>query len=192
MKDKSLKSKAIKIKGKDYVEVKNRVLFFNENYLNGCIQTFIEYSDTKVRAKAVVIPDTDKPALFYTGHSQEDYNDSGVNSKSATENAETSAVGRALAMMGIGVLDSIASVDELAKAGVLKSVSDVQNRLERVATNASGLATERQINYIARLQQKAHVQFKSGLTVKEAGEIIGAYEKDRTVLNKFIVNTLNE
>jgi tetrahydromethanopterin S-methyltransferase subunit D len=31
------------------------------------------------------------------------------------ENAETSAVGRALAFMGIGVIDSIASVDEINK-----------------------------------------------------------------------------
>ena len=32
------------------------------------------------------------------------------------ENAETSAVGRALAMMGIWVIDSIASADEIKKA----------------------------------------------------------------------------
>jgi hypothetical protein len=38
-----------------------------------------------------------------------------VNKTSALENCETSAVGRALAFMGIGVIDSIASVDEVNK-----------------------------------------------------------------------------
>ena len=37
--DKSLKDKAIDIKGKKYVLVSDRVLYFNENYPNGCIQT---------------------------------------------------------------------------------------------------------------------------------------------------------
>jgi hypothetical protein len=39
-----------------------------------------------------------------------------VNKTSALENAETSAVGRACAFAGIGVIDSIASADEVHKA----------------------------------------------------------------------------
>ena len=40
-----------------------------------------------------------------------------VNKTSAIENAETSAVGRALGLiMGIGVIESIASADEMNKA----------------------------------------------------------------------------
>ena len=39
-----------------------------------------------------------------------------INITAAMENAETSAVGRALAMMGIWVIDSIASADEMKKA----------------------------------------------------------------------------
>lgn len=37
--DKSLKARAIDIKGKEYVLVKDRVLYFNEVYPNGSITT---------------------------------------------------------------------------------------------------------------------------------------------------------
>lgn len=118
MKEKSLKSKATNIKGKLYVEVPQRVLYFNENYENGVIKTeLLTDPDSKIVAfKAFVIPDCDKPDRFFTGHSQEVWGEGFINKTSALENAETSAVGRALGMMGIGVIDSIASVDEINKA----------------------------------------------------------------------------
>lgn len=113
-----LQDKAIKIQGKDYVLVKDRINFFNENYPNGSIQTsFIDAlgQDTVV-IKAVVVPDVDKPARVFMGYSQAVIGAGHINKTSALENCETSAVGRALAMMGIGVIDSVASVDEMNKA----------------------------------------------------------------------------
>lgn len=115
---KALAAKAVNIQGKKYVLVSDRVIFFNETYPNGAIQTeeleTIESSHVKI--KATVIPDIEKPLRFFTGHSQEVVGSSFINKTSALENAETSAVGRALALMGIGVIDSIASVDEIHKA----------------------------------------------------------------------------
>jgi hypothetical protein len=67
---------------------------------------------------AKVTPDTSKPERYFTGHSQADEKQGMVYKTAALENCETSAVGRALAMMGIGVIDSIASVDEMKKANV--------------------------------------------------------------------------
>lgn len=117
-KDKSLKNKAISIQGKSYVLVSDRVLFFNETYPNGCIRTEQLPTDepTRVEFKAIIIPDVKSPERYFTGHSQAVWGTGMVNKTSALENAETSAVGRALAMMGIGVIDSIASVDEIGKA----------------------------------------------------------------------------
>ena len=121
----NLKDKAIDIKGKKYVLVSDRVLAFNEEFKNGCIQTeMIEWLEEKssntmketVVVKAKVIPDTDKTDRYFTGYAQEVIGQGYINKTSALENAETSAVGRALALMGIGVLDSIASVDEINKA----------------------------------------------------------------------------
>lgn len=114
--NKNLKEKAISIKGKSYVLVSDRVIYFNENYSNGCIQTMKLDNPDRVEFKAVVIPDCDKPQRAFTGHSQAVWGDGYINKTSAMENAETSAVGRALALMGIGVIDSIASVDEINKA----------------------------------------------------------------------------
>lgn len=119
MKQKDLKDKAISFKGKDYVLVKDRVAFFNEEFDNGSIKTQILVSDGKrVEVKAVVTPDVEKPARMFYGHSQAVIGEGYINKTSALENAETSAVGRALAFMGIGVLDSIASADEMVKSGV--------------------------------------------------------------------------
>lgn len=116
MTDKSLKEKAIKFKGKDYVLVADRIKYFNEIYPKGSITTeLLSTPDADmVVVKATVIP---QEGQVFTGMSQAKYSDtqSFVNKTSALENAETSAVGRALAFMGIGVIDSIASVDEINK-----------------------------------------------------------------------------
>ena len=115
---KQLTDKAIDIKWKKYVLVSDRVLYFNETYPNGSIVTQrIMTEDSWVEVfKATVMPDCSKPERYFTGYSQAKWGDWFINKTSALENAETSAVGRALAMMGIWVIDSIASVDEINKA----------------------------------------------------------------------------
>jgi hypothetical protein len=115
---KDLRSKAIDFKGKLYVQVSDRVTYFNDTYKNGSIMTEIISSEGSERViiKATVTPDVDKPAGFFVAHSQAVWGDSYINKTSALENAETSAVGRALGLMGIGVIDSIASKDEINKA----------------------------------------------------------------------------
>jgi hypothetical protein len=119
-KEQTLIDKAIDIKGKKYVLVSDRVLEFNKLYPNGCIKTeklerIVGQSD-RVEFRAIVFPNIDSPERYFTGHSQAVWGEGYINKTSALENAETSAVGRALAMMGIGVIDSIASVDEITKA----------------------------------------------------------------------------
>lgn len=115
---KDLKEKAVDIKGKKYVLVSDRVLYFNEVYTNGSIQTQLvsDVNSGRVIVKAVITPDHKTSERFFTGFSQAVIGDGMVNKTSALENAETSAVGRGLALMGIGVIESIASVDELNKA----------------------------------------------------------------------------
>ena len=104
------------IRGKEYIEVKDRVLEFNKNYPNGAIRTeIVSQTDDLITMIAIVTPDTDKPTRIFTGTAQEWKNDpkSMVNKTSLVENCETSAVGRALALMGIGVIDSIASAEDV-------------------------------------------------------------------------------
>ena len=113
----NLNDKAINIKGKEYVLVKDRVLYFNNNYPDGSIftQMLSESKSEMVIFIATVIPNSEKPDRKFTGHSQAKWGEGNVNKTSALENAETSAVGRALAMMGIGVISDIASADEIQK-----------------------------------------------------------------------------
>lgn len=125
---KELREKAIDIKWKAYVLVSDRVLYFNETYPNGCIKTFREKDWEMEVVKAIVIPDMENPDRCFTGYSQAKWGDGYINKTSALENAETSAVGRALAFMWIGVIDSIASADEMKKAGAgdLKKFTDTE------------------------------------------------------------------
>jgi hypothetical protein len=118
MTDKSLKDRAISIKGKSYVLVSDRIIYFNEKYPEGSIETQLisEPGDDMVLVQAIVLPDSHNPTRVFTAYSQAKWGDGMVNKTAALENCETSAVGRALEMMGIGVIDSVASVDEINKA----------------------------------------------------------------------------
>lgn len=108
----------VNIKGAQYTLVKDRVLAFNEMYPNGCIQTELmsEVGSDRVVMKAIVTPDCTNPERRFIDYAQETIGDGYINKTSALENCSTSACGRALAYMGIGVVDSIASVDEIVKA----------------------------------------------------------------------------
>ena len=116
--DKSLRDRAIDIKGKKYVLVSDRVLYFNEHYPNWCIQTVREYDAANDREiiKAVICPDCDRPERIFTWYSQAKRWDGFINKSAALEQAETSAIWRWLWFMWIWVIDAIASVDEINKA----------------------------------------------------------------------------
>jgi len=125
-----LQDKAIELKGKKYILVSDRVVYFNDTFPNGCIQTLLlsAPTDDVVFMRAMVTPDMTNPTRFFTGYSQAKWGEGFVNKTSAVENCETSAVGRALGMMGIGVIDSIASLDEINKA---QTSDEYQPKLER-------------------------------------------------------------
>jgi len=133
-----LEKKAIDIKGKKYVLVSDRVLYFNETYPNGSISTERETIWDMEIIKATVCPDCSKPERVFTWYSQAKRGDGFINKTSALENAETSAVGRALAFMWIWVIDSIASVDEINKAentAKLQPKKTYESRFQKAVTN---------------------------------------------------------
>lgn len=105
----------IDIKGKQYVMVKDRLIAFQELYPDGSIDTQILHNDANsVVVRATVRTTQGIAGRAFTGHS-EAYRE-GQMGNVPVEVAETSAVGRALAMLGIGIIESVASADEVRKA----------------------------------------------------------------------------
>ena len=105
---------------KDYVEVNVRIEKFHQKYPNGRIDTevmFVEGTQPKeVLVKANVYRDITDAFPSATGHAHEVHGSSYINRTSFIENAETSAVGRALAILGFEIKKSVASREEVANA----------------------------------------------------------------------------
>lgn len=128
-----LQAKAINIKGKDYVLVSDRILAFNSTYPNGSIETELLSSpgEELVIFKATVTPSLDQPTRRFTGYSQARWGEGYINKVAAMENAETSAVGRALGMMGIGVLESgLPTAEEMRKSEEVKPYGEAPKKAE--------------------------------------------------------------
>jgi len=103
--------KTINIKGKEYVPVVERVKEAHAQDKGVSILTeVISDTEDRVAVKATV---TFKGFVF-TGHSSASKTE-GMMKDVALEVAETSAVGRALGFANIGLLDGIASADEMRK-----------------------------------------------------------------------------
>ena len=111
-------SKSIKttdIRGKQYAEVNQRIKAFRMLCPNGSISTeILSDKDGVVIMKASVMDEDGK--LLGTGTAYEKEGSSNINKTSYIENCETSAVGRALAMCGIGIDTSVASFEEVEGA----------------------------------------------------------------------------
>ena len=107
--------KTVNIKGKQYVEVNERVKYFIKNYPGWSIETeMLSDQDGVCVFKASVRDESGR--IMATGHAYEKESSSYINKTSYIENCETSAVGRALGFLGIGIDTSIASSDEVINA----------------------------------------------------------------------------
>lgn len=103
------------IKGKGYVQVNERVKAFRMLYPNGIITTEIVSLEGGVVVMKATVSD-DNGGLLSTGYAYERESSTYINKTSYIENCETSAVGRALGFLGIGIDTSIASYEEVQNA----------------------------------------------------------------------------
>jgi hypothetical protein len=111
------KFKTTNIKGKEYVEVNERIKYFrfSEDYKGWCLCSEIIHLDENSCVIKATICD-ENGVTKATGFAQEDKSSSYINKTSYVENCETSAWGRALANLGIGIDTSIASSNEVSMA----------------------------------------------------------------------------
>lgn len=101
----------------DYVQVNVRIEKFWELHPNGRIQTeLVSWNDGVVIMKAFVYKDVNSSVPSAEGMAYEKEGSSFINKTSALENCETSAVGRALAILGFEIKKSVASYEEVANA----------------------------------------------------------------------------
>lgn len=105
----------VDIKGKNYVMVNDRIKYLREHF-DYSIENEPHLTDGVWLVKSTLKIFDGEKEYIYIGHAQEKIGDGFINKTSALENAETSAVGRALAFAGVYVDVSIASADEIIKA----------------------------------------------------------------------------
>ena len=109
----------IDLKGKNYAMVPERVTAFRKLFPEGFINTeIVSHDGTNVLMQAKVgYYENGCPIILGTGFAQEVRGRGMVNGTSYIENCETSAVGRALGMIGLGINGGgICSAEELANA----------------------------------------------------------------------------
>lgn len=116
------------IKGKKYVEVNQRIKAFRQLYPEGFIRTDLISNENsicvfkaEVGYTSVVKAEDDGyissiDVVLATGTAYEKEQSSYINKTSYIENCETSAVGRALGMLGLGIDTSVASAEEVRNA----------------------------------------------------------------------------
>ena len=107
--------KTTDVKGKDYAEVNQRIKAFRKLFPEGKITTEIISNENGVCIIRAIVTD-EKGTVLGTGHAYEKEGSTFINKTSYIENCETSAVGRALGMVGIGIDVSVASYEEVANA----------------------------------------------------------------------------
>lgn len=117
------KLKTVNIKGKEYVEVNTRIKYFRQNFKDWSLESeIVDMTETSIVIKAIVKnPDG---RIIATGLAHEDKRDGYINKTSHIENCETSAWGRALGNLGIGIDSSVASFEEVQTAIQKQSNTD--------------------------------------------------------------------
>lgn len=138
------------IKGKDYVDVANRIQAFRQLFPEGRIATeILRYENGTVLIRAEVCSTDGR--ILATGHAFENQNASMINKTSFVENCETSAIGRALGNLGIGSTQSIASVEELTNAMAAQEVIAQTDKVIDAIIDIAGGDRERVNTYVRNL-----------------------------------------
>jgi len=162
--------KTVPIRGNDYVMVTEKVKGFRRICPMGQIVTeIVNLDDDSVTMKATVIIDG---VVVSEGVAQETRSSSMINKTSYVENCQTSAIGRALAFMGIGVDGSISSADELLNALVTQDMlkAKISKKEQKILTN---------------LVEKCGLDLKETLNGMELEDVTGEIYQDA-------VNRLNK
>ncbi len=163
--------KTTDIKGKAYTEVNQRILGFRQLYPNGTIETEMLSNENGVCVMKATVKD-DAGKILSIGHAFESQNSSYINKTSFVENCETSAIGRALGVLGIGAETSIASKEEMEK---VEDADMYKHNIFKVKERVQILYTQK---------------MKEGLTTKEIADKLHKTEDEVKAIFTYF-DTLN-
>ncbi len=150
------KLKTVDIKGKQYVQVNDRIKYFRENFKGYSLQSeIISLDDVACVIRASIL--NEKQEIVAHGIAREKNGDSFINKTSYVENCETSAWGRALGNFGIGIDNSVASSDEVATA--IENQNQVMD-FETEKKKLKDLTTINEVNMFAEAFAKGGFNFK--------------------------------
>lgn len=171
------------VKGKAYAEVNQRIKAFRAVCPNGSIITEIVKDEGGVCLMKATVSDESGNVLG-VGHAYEKENSSYINKTSYIENCETSAVGRALGMCGIGVDTSLASAEEVQNAAA-QQAKDGGRQAERLDTSpvqAARTGTDTQAEQLDSLKalQADIKKYSKALAEAEGRTPKAVYEEART------------
>ena len=173
--------KTINIKGKEYVTVNERLKEFREQYPDFALTTtIVQLDEMSCTMQATILDESGRVLAMGTAREERDDKASMVNKTSYVENCETSAWGRALGNFGIGIDESVASADEVARAIAKQERNAVYEMIDRPAkppTNAPQSLDEELKTY--RWQKGKHT-----------GKLI--YETDKDYLEWYIEKGFDE
>lgn len=177
---------------KQYAPVSERVKAFRKVWPTGRIITKI-LEDTGERATVIAEVYDDCGNLLATGHAFEDRNSSLINKSSYLLNCETSAVGRAIAFLGIGIDAGIASADETNAAEIKQDaikkaeleqqlLSPIEAASFEVELDRQGIDPDKVLKYykISNFEEMTLKSWRSILdNMKKAKEIWGKDNEQR-------------
>ena len=143
--------KTIELKGKDYAEVKERVIAFRRVHPLGQIITELSFTDNYVNCEAMIFDENDK--LLSKGHARE-Y----LKNDSAIEKCETSSIGRGLGFSGYGIATSIASAEDIENVGKSEIFDEIPK-------------TELLKEYSRKFTKQEQVDFQNAIHVVNAENI---------------------
>ena len=128
----------INIKGKEYVTVAERVKAIHaDKFIDdfSIVTEVLSHNPVVVKATITINYGEDGGTRMFTGISYANVNKV-LEKQSPYEVAETSAVGRALGFAGYGLVDDIATADEMKKAGVSPSPGpDCSGRVQKTLSS---------------------------------------------------------
>ena len=127
----------VELKGKQYAEVKERVIAFRRVHPLGQIITELSFTDNYANCEAIIF--NENGIMLAKGHARE-Y----LKREFAIEKAETSAIGRALGFCGFGISTSIASAEDVQEIDKPSEIFD-EPPIEELAKKVTAILTRQEL-----------------------------------------------